>query len=132
MFPKGLRRWFGPYARSSRRHGPDLVRPRRRVRLSLERLEERTLPSFAAPQAFDLGAAPKAVAVGHFEGPSAPLDVVTANANGTVSVLLGDGQGGLQSPITLTVGDVVPAVAQEVAHRQRVGSAADGQGDGVL
>jgi hypothetical protein len=79
--------------------------------LSLECLEERTLLSFAAPTAFDVGAAPKAVAVGHFEGKSAPLDVVTANANGTLSVLLGDGQGGLQNPITLTVGGTPDAVA---------------------
>jgi hypothetical protein len=87
------------------------VRPRRRSRPSLEWLENRTLLSFAAPQAFDVGAAPTAVAVGHFEGRGAPLDVVTANANGTVSVLLGDGQGSVQSPITLTVGGAPDAVA---------------------
>jgi hypothetical protein len=87
------------------------VRPRRRIRLALEGLEARTLLSFAAPTVFDLGAAPKAVAVGHFEGQGAPLDVVTANANGTLSVLLGDGHGGLQNPITLTVGGNPNAVA---------------------
>jgi hypothetical protein len=69
------------------------------------------LLSFAAPVAFDLGAAPKAVAVGHFEGTSAPLDVVTANANGTVSVLLGNGDGTLQNPIGLTVGGSLDGVA---------------------
>jgi hypothetical protein len=77
----------------------------------VEALEARTVLSFAGPVAFDLGAAPKAVAVGHFEGQSAPLDVVTANTNGTVSVLLGNGDGTLQNPITLTVGGTPDGVA---------------------
>jgi hypothetical protein len=74
-------------------------------------LEARTLPSFAAPTAFDLSAAPAGVAVGHFEGAAAPLDVVTANANGTVSVLMGKGDGTVQNPISLTVGGSPDAVA---------------------
>jgi hypothetical protein len=78
--------------------------------LRLETLETRTLLSFAAPTAFDLGAAPAGVAVGHFEG-AAPLDAVTANANGTVSVLLGKGDGTVQSPILITVGGSPSAVA---------------------
>jgi Bacterial Ig-like domain (group 3)/FG-GAP-like repeat len=83
-----------------------------RPRLGLEALEDRTLPSsFNAPVAFDLPAAPKAVATGHFEGPGAPLDVVTANGNGTVSVLLGKGDGTLLNPINLSVGGSLTAVA---------------------
>jgi hypothetical protein len=74
-------------------------------------LEDRTLLSFAAPIAFDLAAAPNAVAVGHFEGARAPLDLVTANANGTVSVLLGRGDGTLQNPIDITTGATPSAVA---------------------
>jgi hypothetical protein len=74
-------------------------------------LEDRTLLSFAAPTEFDLGAAPSAVAVGHFEGAAAPLDTVTANANGTVSVLLGKGDGTVQNPISITVGGSPDAVA---------------------
>jgi hypothetical protein len=78
----------------------------------LEILEDRTLPSFAAPVALDLGATPNAVAVGHFQGAKAPPDVVTANANGTVSVLLANkGDGSLANPITLTVGGSPDAVA---------------------
>jgi hypothetical protein len=82
----------------------------RSPRLVLEPLEDRVLLSFAAPLAVDLGAAANAVAVGHFEGASAPLDVVTANANGTLSVLLSKA-GSLQNPITLAVGGTPGAVA---------------------
>jgi hypothetical protein len=49
--------------------------------------------------------------VGHFEGARAPLDVVTANANGTVSVLLGKGDGTVQNPISITIGGTPNAVA---------------------
>jgi hypothetical protein len=68
---------------------------------SLELLEARTVPSFAAPAVFDLGAAVKGVAVGHFEGASAPLDIVTAEVNGTVTVLRGNGDGTFNSPTTI-------------------------------
>jgi hypothetical protein len=78
--------------------------------LTLEPLEDRLLLSFAAPLAVDPGAAPTAVAVGHFEGPSDPPGVVTANANGTLSVLLSTA-GSLQNPITLSVGGAPDAVA---------------------
>jgi hypothetical protein len=74
-------------------------------------LEARTVPSFAAATAFDLGAAPAGVAVGHFEGASSPLDAVTANANGTVSVFLGKGDGTIQNPIGITIGGTPDAVA---------------------
>jgi hypothetical protein len=73
-------------------------------------LEDRTLLSFAAPAAFNLAAAPNAVAVSHLDGASAPLDVVTANADGTVSVFLGKGDGTLQNPIGITVGGSLAAV----------------------
>jgi hypothetical protein len=93
------------------RRGRPATKLARRLRLSVEVLEARTVPSFAAPTAFDLSGAPAGVAVGHFEGAAAPLDVVTANANGTVSVLLGKGDGTVQNPITLTVGGSPDAVA---------------------
>jgi hypothetical protein len=73
-------------------------------------LEIRTVPSFAAPTAFDLGAAPAGVAGAHLEGTAAPLDVVTANANGTVSVFLGKGDGTIQNPISITIGGTPTAV----------------------
>jgi hypothetical protein len=77
----------------------------------LEALEDRTVPSFAAPAAFGLPSAPQAVATGHFEGVSAPLDVVSANADGTLSIFLGQSSGTLQNPITLHVGGDPTAIA---------------------
>jgi hypothetical protein len=51
------------------------------------------LPAFSAPQPFNVGGSPSAVAVGDFNGDS-KLDIVTANGpNSSVSVLLGNGNG---------------------------------------
>jgi hypothetical protein len=74
-------------------------------------LEDRTLLSFAAPVVLSLPAAAQAVATGHFEGGKAPLEVVTADSNGTVSVLLGKGDGTLLTPINLHVGSSLTSVA---------------------
>jgi hypothetical protein len=97
----------------SRRGRQASPRPARRGNLFLEILEDRRVPTsaFQAPAAIDLGGAPTAVAVGHFRGSTAPLDVVTTNANGTVSVLLGNRDGTLHNPITLTVAGTPDAVA---------------------
>jgi hypothetical protein len=111
MLRNWLKRWASGQSPSS---SGDRLTTRSRARrfvLDLETLEDRTLPSFAAPAVFDLGAAPKAVAVGHLEGTSAPLDVVTANANGTLSVLVGNGDGSFQNPINITTGATPTAVA---------------------
>jgi hypothetical protein len=83
--------------------------------LTLEVLEARVLPSFVAPLSFDVGTSPRAVAVGDFNGDGV-LDLAVANAtiNGTVSVLLGNGDGSFQpahnfaagdDPISVAVGD---------------------------
>jgi hypothetical protein len=86
-------------------------RASRRPALRLEALEDRTVLSFAAPAAFNLPGTPQAVATGHFEGNNAPLDTVTANADGTVSVFLGQSGGALQNPINITVGGDPTSVA---------------------
>jgi hypothetical protein len=77
----------------------------------VEALEDRTVPSFAGPVAFNLPAAPQAVAVGHLRGASAPADVVMADANGTVSVLLGKGDGTLRNPTNIPLGGSLTSVA---------------------
>jgi hypothetical protein len=100
-------RWLQRRSPSSRK----AVRGFRKSALVLETLEDRSLLSFAAPVALDLPGSPTAVATGHFEGSHAPLDAVTADANGDVSVLLGKGDGTLQVPVNLRVGGNLTSVA---------------------
>jgi hypothetical protein len=75
------------------------------------------VPSFAAPLAFDAGNQPDAVAVGDFNGDGIPdLAVVNRNDNshgdpGSVSVLLGQGDGSFQAPVNYAVGPSPRAVA---------------------
>jgi hypothetical protein len=111
MFAPWWRRWQSPLSRSSRGTRATLPRRARQSAPGLETLEDRTVLSFAAPLAFSLPAAPQAVATGHFEGANAPLDTVSANADGTVSVFLGQSSGTLQNPVNLHVGGDPTAVA---------------------
>jgi hypothetical protein len=92
-----------------------------RFRPWLEELEGRTLPSFAAPAAVNAGLNADALAVGDFNG-DGRLDGAAPNfRSGTVSVLLGKGDGTFQDPVAYAVGSAPAAVAT-----------ADLNGDGKL
>src|SRR5262249_59050755 len=110
MLHNWLQRWMSSRPQTPRRGRPASRRPVRRRAPALEELETLTLLSFAAPVVFDLPATPKAVAVGHFTD-NGRLDVVTANDQGTVSVLLGNADGTLQNPVAYTLGATPDAVA---------------------
>jgi hypothetical protein len=69
--------------------------------------------TFQAPQSFDAGTQPVSVAVGDFNG-DGQLDLVVANGDyyaGTVSVLLGNGDGTFQQPVSYPVGMLPRSVA---------------------
>src|SRR5277367_5752372 len=73
-----------------------------------ESLEPRFLlslnPTFQAQQTYPVGNGnnPVSVASADFNG-DGKQDIVTENANGTISVLLGNGNGTFQSPLVMTV-----------------------------
>ena len=76
----------------------------------LRELERRVVPSFLAPRAFYAGANPDSVAVADFNGDGIP-DLAVANfgtypnfTDGSVSVLLGNGDGTFQAPASYAVG----------------------------
>src|SRR5262249_10899948 len=86
-----------------RRAGSDSYRP------VIEVLESRTLLSFGPPHSYAAGPAPAAVAVAEFNGDGIP-DLVVPNSNsGTVSILLGNGDGTFQPPR----GSLVPGIAPQ-------------------
>jgi hypothetical protein len=60
-----------------------------------------TAVTYSVTDAAGHGSGPTGVAVGDFNG---QLDIVTANIDNTVSVLLGDGDGGFQPAVTYSVG----------------------------
>ncbi len=65
--------------------------------LFLETLERRDVPSFVGALSFQTGNGPVSVATGDFNG-DGHADLTTANANGTMSVLLNDSDGAFGSP----------------------------------
>jgi hypothetical protein len=59
-----------------------------------------TAPTILSPG----GTSPQAIALVRLAGPSSPLDIVTLNLDGTLSVLLGNGSGGFTAAAPTTVG----------------------------
>jgi len=79
----------------------------------VEQLESRTLLSFVTAPQYPVGNYPYSIATGDFTGDGI-LDLAVANASGTVSILLGNGDGTFrpaidypagQFPISVAVGD---------------------------
>src|SRR5262249_58212536 len=62
-------------------------------RPNLEVLEDRLTPSCSPATSFPVGVNPQALVTADFNH-DGHLDLATANANGDVDVMLGDGQGG--------------------------------------
>src|SRR5262245_52575190 len=95
---------------------PPARKPGRRasIRPQLVSLDERCMPSFSPAVSYPVGDAPVDVATGYFDSDS-NLDLVTANYNSsTVTVRLGDGNGGFgnaidyptgSNPVSVAVGD---------------------------
>src|SRR5262249_34361375 len=80
--------------------------------LLLEALEGRTLPSFISAPAYPAGANPRALAAADFNNDGRPdLAVANDTSAGTVSVLLGNGNGTFQAPAAFAVGSNPAAVA---------------------
>jgi hypothetical protein len=88
-----------------------------RVRPRLLELERRLTASFLTVRAFDAGSNPEGVAVGDFNGDGIPdlavADVGTSPGytDGSVSVLLGNGDGSFQAPVCYAAGTYSLAVA---------------------
>src|SRR5262249_25630934 len=77
-------------------------------RLTVEVLEGRDLPSFAAALVFPAGDSPRAVAVGDFDGDGRPDLAVANSTSNTVSILLGQGGGTFRAPQRYRAGGKSP------------------------
>jgi hypothetical protein len=97
---------------AGRPSGTPNARHGRSRKLTLELLEDRTLPSinFAPAVSYPVGSFPNGVVTGDFNG-DGKVDLAVANAPSTVGVLLGNGDGTFQSQQTFATGSGAVNVA---------------------
>jgi hypothetical protein len=96
---------------STRTRRRPIRRPSPASRLCLEPLEDRCLPSFLPAVSYPTALA-GAVVTGAFRGADQPLDLVGANyISGTVSILLGNGNGTFQAAQSFATGNGPGSVA---------------------
>src|SRR5262249_2394418 len=69
--------------------------------LSIEHLEDRTVPAFLAPVKYPVDGSPQAVVSGDFNNDTI-LDLAAGNDN-AISVLLGNGDGTFRAPVNSVV-----------------------------
>lgn len=67
--------------------------------------------SFADPAQVQVGSDPRSIAVGDFDSDGVDDLAVANNMSDTISILIGDGDGGFQPPVNLGVGDGPHSVA---------------------
>ena len=119
MFISWIRQLFQRPTKTIWRHGPS-AKPARKwsVQLGVEALEDRCVPAFLAPVSFAAGVVPTAIATGDFNA-DGHQDIVTVNSTsiGTVSVLLGNGNGTFQPAVSSPAGFYPTQLA--VASRSR-------------
>jgi Calx-beta domain/FG-GAP-like repeat len=93
-----------PNRRARRAHPGGSRRHLARRQLTIERLEDRSVPAFLAPVNYDAGTNPYSIVTADFNG-DGRLDLAAANcSDSTVTVRLGNGDGTFQAPQTSDTG----------------------------
>jgi hypothetical protein len=95
--------WFDFLSRRSRPRPRSDYRKPTCCTLAVEALEDRTVPSFLAPVSYPTGGTPYTVVTADFNNDAIP-DIAVLNSEGTVSVLLGKGDGTFQAARTSATG----------------------------